>query len=239
MLFLEKQGVGLRVQAQRIPTVPTAAIFDLGFGDASVRPNRAMGLQACQNAHPGPVTAGSVGAGTGATVGKLFGPEQSMKGGVGSASTEAGGLIVGALVVANPYGDITDHTGRILAGARRAPQSLELADSARMLAEGRALSRGLGPENTTLAVIAVNAALSKPVASGVAAQATLGLSHVIRPFHSHIDGDLTIVLSAGERLVDPNQVGLMAADTLRRAVGKAIRAADGFGIVPAHRDVCA
>ncbi len=234
---LEEQGVGVPVVGVTIPIVPAAVIFDLNFGNGSVRPDYHMGRQACLNAESGPVEQGSVGAGTGATVGKLFGIQQGMKGGLGSASVVSNDLVVGALVVVNPYGDITDLEGAIIAGCRVSPDSLQLADSAQLLKDGKTWSRRVSTENTTLAVVAVNARLDKIQASRVAVQATLGLGRVIRPFHTHIDGDLTVLLSVGDLRADPNRIGLLAAEALQRAAVKAVRAADGFGILPSHSDV--
>ena len=237
MAWLESQGVGLPVVNNIMPIVPTAVIFDLNFGDGSVRPDKQMGWDACADAGEGPVEQGSVGAGTGATVGKLFGLPQGMKGGVGSASAISGDLIVGALVVANPFGDVTDDKGKILAGVRKAPGSLEFADAASLLGAGEAMSRPISVENTTLAVVAVNAKLDKIGASRIATQASLGLGKVIRPFHTHIDGDLTIVLGVGEKPADQARVGIVASQALQRSVIKAIKSADGFEMVPAYRDL--
>ena len=236
MAYLEEQGAGIPVTGRVIPIVPSAVIFDLNFGDGSVRPDHAMGYQACLNAGAGPVEQGSVGAGTGATVGKLLGIEQAMKGGVGSASSISGDLIVGALVVVNAYGDVIDEDGKVLAGARASSTGLEPANSARLLKDGEAMSRAVPVENTTLAVVASNARLDKISASRIARQATLGMAGVIRPFDTHIDGDLTIVVGLGAEQVDPNRLGLLAADALQGAVMKAVREADGFGIVPAWKD---
>lgn len=178
-----------------------------------------------------------MGAGTGATVGKLFGIQQAMKGGLGSASVSTGRIIVGALVIVNAFGDILDLTGAILAGARLTPDSTDFADSVSMLKTGKAASRTLSVENTTLAVVATNASLDKLTASRIAAQATLGLGQVIRPFHSHIDGDLTVVLSAGNENADANRIALMAREALQQSVIKAVKNAKGFGITPAWEDL--
>lgn len=237
LAYLEQHGIGFHVVDQTIPIVPSAAIFDLNLGDGSIRPDAAMGREACRRATTGPVRQGSVGAGTGASVGKLFGIEQGMKGGLGSASVVSGDLVVAALVVVNAYGDITDPEGTLRAGARISPASLELADAARLLEQGLAVSRRVSVENTSLAVVATNATLDKITASRVAAQATLGLGKVIRPFQTHIDGDLTMVLATGQWKVDPNRVGLLAAKVLQRAVVRAIQEADGFGALPAWKDL--
>ena len=236
LAYLEEKGVGFQVVGRTIPIVPSAAIFDLNVGNGSIRPDASMGRRACENASGGPVAQGSVGVGTGASVGKLFGIEQAMKGGLGSASCLSDDLVVGGLVVVNAYGDIIDMQGNVLSGCRVSPASLEPADSARLLREGKARSRRVSVENTTLAVVAVNARLGKIAASRVAAQATLGMAAVIRPFHSHIDGDLTIVLSVGDEDADPNRIGLLAAEVLQRSVIKAAQRADGLGVLPAWKD---
>jgi L-aminopeptidase/D-esterase-like protein len=236
LAHLEKEGVGFQVVGKTIPIVPAAAIFDLNVGNGAIRPDALMGRLACETASEGPVPQGSVGAGTGASVGKLFGIEQAMKGGLGSASCFSDDLVVGGLVVVNAYGDVIDLLGKVVAGCRVSPTSLEPADSARLLKEGRARSRRISVENTTLAVVAVNAGLGKIAGSRIAAQATLGMAAVIRPFHSHIDGDLTIVLSVGDVDADPSRVGLLAAEVLQRSVIKAVRRADGLGVLPAWKD---
>lgn len=234
--YLEERGVGFHVVGKTIPIVPAAAIFDLNFGDGCTRPDRTMGRQACENAASGPLQQGAVGAGTGASVGKLFGIERGMKGGLGSASRFSKDIVVGALVVVNAYGDVTDPEGNILAGCRDSPESLETADAKHLLQEGKAESRKLSVEDTTLAVIAVNARLDKVTASRIAAQATLGMARVIRPFHSHIDGDLTVVLGVGDKLADPNRISFLAQEALQESIVNAVMKADGFGMLPAWQD---
>lgn len=234
---LEERKIGFHIADHTIPIVPSAAIFDIGFGSGSVRPDVAMGRLACLSASSGPILQGSVGAGTGATVGKLLGIEQAMKGGVGSASSFSGDLIVGGLVVVNAYGDICDTEGTILAGCRISPTSLDTADAQSLLKEGKAQSRRLQVENTTLAVLATNAKLDKVMASRIAAQITLGLGKVIRPFHSHIDGDLTIVVSVGELDADPNRIALLGEEVLQQSVINAVKHADGLGLLPAWKDI--
>ncbi|MDQ1237818.1 MAG: hypothetical protein QG577_2 [Thermodesulfobacteriota bacterium] len=236
--YLESQGAGFRYGNMTIPIVPSAAIFDLNFGSSALRPDAELAIKACESASDGPLQQGSVGAGTGATVGKLYGVDQAMKGGLGTYAVKSSGdLTVGALVVVNAYGDITDISGNIIAGARTSPSGLELADAARLLHSGMAESRKISVENTTLAVVAVNARLDKIMACRIAAQSTVGLARVIRPFHSHVDGDLTIVLSLGDQTVDPNRISLMAAEALQGAVINAVKYADGFGIVPSWKDL--
>jgi len=234
---LERNGVGFHYGSMTIPIVPAAAIFDLNFGDSFARPDVRLGTEACECASGGFVPQGSVGAGTAATVGKLHGVEQGMKGGIGTCSLESkGGLRVGALAVVNAYGDVTDPSGRIMAGSRTSRSSLEFVNSVKALHEGLAETRSISVENTTLAVVAVNARLDKIMASRIASQATVGLGQVIRPFHSPVDGDLTIVLGLGEKVFDPTRISLMAAMSLQRAVMNAVMCADGFGIVPSWTD---
>ncbi len=237
LAYLAEQGIGFEVVGQTVPIVPTAAIFDLNLGDGSRRPDAAMGRQACVNASSGPIEQGSVGAGTGAGVGKVFGIQQGMKGGLGSASVRSGDLIVGALVVVNAYGDVTDEEGRLLAGARVSPNSMELADAARLLREGKARSRRISVQNTTLAVVAFNAGADKVAAARIAAQATLGIGRVIAPYHTQVDGDLTIALSVGGEDADPNRIGLLASDVVRKAAINAVQRADGLGFIPAWKDL--
>ena len=234
---LEESGVGLQVVEQTIPIVPAAAIFDLNVGNGKVRPDLAMGREACALASSGPVAQGSVGVGTGASVGKLFGIGHAMKGGVGSASVTSGDLVVAALVAVNAYGDVTDIDGNIMAGARISPSSMQFADSAALLRDGKAKSRTVSAESTTLSVLAVNARIDKVSGSRIAVEATIGLGRVIRPFHSHIDGDLTIILSVGSEQADHNRIALLAQEALQRAVLKAIREADGLGFLPAWKDL--
>ena len=239
LAHLERNNIGIPVTGRTIPIVPSAAIFDLNFGDASVRPDWEMGFEACARAASEPVPQGSVGAGTGATVGKLLGIDQAMKGGLGSASERSGDLVVGALVVVNAYGDVIDRDGSVLAGVRQSPESIAPANAAELLREGKAISRSVAVENTTLAVVAINARLDKITASRIASQATLGLGRVISPFHTEIDGDLTVVMGVGDRFEEPSRMGLLAGDALQRAVIRAVENADGFGILPARRDVVA
>jgi L-aminopeptidase/D-esterase-like protein len=245
MSFLEERGRGFDVIKTKVPSVPTAVIFDFGIGDYRVRPDHQMGYQACLNAS-GMVEEGSVGAGTGATVGKLFGVERAMKGGVGTSSIPGPkGLVVGALVVVNAFGDVLHpNTGKILAGARRSNKSLQFANSSRWIKQG--VTRGqfvaVGPSdpspfNTTLGIIATNANLSKKEVHQVAQIAHSGLAKMISPLHSTFDGDLIFTISYGKKKADVNTVGLLGEAALIESVQRAIMKADGFGIIPAYKDV--
>jgi len=245
MAYLEERKKGFDVGRTKIPHVPAAVIFDLGIGDFRVRPDRQMGYHACLNASR-KVAEGSVGVGTGATVGKLFGMEQAMKGGVGTSSLQGPeGLIVGALVVVNAFGDVFDPISHlILAGARKSKQSAQLANSSKWMKKGVArkrfgetLSQDSNVSNTTLGVIATNARLTKKEAHQVAQIAHSGLAKVISPFHTTFDGDVLFTLSYGKRKGDVNTIGLLGEEVLIDSVKRAITKAKGWGTIPAYRDI--
>jgi L-aminopeptidase/D-esterase-like protein len=238
MAYLEERGVGFDVGVARVPIVPAAILFDLRIGDSGVRPDRGMGYQACEAATSGPIEEGSVGAGTGATVGKLMGIERAMKGGLGTSSLSLpGGLMVGALVVVNAFGDVIDpKTGQMLAGLRDGPNGTHLLDSAAQMLAGVRPS-GYGRESTTLAAVATNARLSKVEASKLAQQAQLGLARTITPVHTTLDGDAIFVFATGRVAGDLNTLGLAAAEVVARATVRAIKKARGLGGLPAYEDL--
>jgi L-aminopeptidase/D-esterase-like protein len=242
MRFLEERGVGFDVQVTRVPIVPTAILFDLRLGSSRARPDAPMAYAACQHAATGPVAEGSVGAGTGATVGKLFGIGQAMKSGLGTVGLEfSGGLRVAALAVVNAFGDVRNpETGRLLAGSRESPESHRLVDTAAAMRRG-VVRRGYDSENTTLAVVATNARLSKVQATKMAQMAHQGLVRTIVPVHTSLDGDLIIGLGTGPANggieADLNAVGLAAADAVAEAVVRAVKTATTLGGLPAWRDL--
>jgi len=245
MNYLEQKGKGFDVVKTKVPIVPAAVIFDFGIGDFRIRPDQRMGFQACLNASK-KVEEGSVGVGTGATVGKLFGIERAMKGGVGTSSILGPrGLIVGALVVVNAFGDVLDpDSNQILAGARKSKRSLQLANSSKWIKKGitrKQFGGALNSEaeifNTTLGVIATNAILSKKEVNQVAQLSHSGLVKMISPHHSTFDGDLLFAISYGKKKADVNTIGLLGEVALMEAVKRAIMKADGFGRIPAYRDI--
>lgn len=234
MRYLEGHGVGFDTGIEgvpRVPIVPAAVVFDLGLGDPRARPTAAMGEAACWAAST-TVEEGSVGAGTGATVGKILGLSSAMKGGVGSWSVALpGGVVVGALVVVNAFGDVLDGlTGRILAGARE-PGEGGFLNTARALQSMEAPPPGIG-EQTTLAVVATNARLTKEEANALARIAHDGLARVIAPVHTLYDGDTVFALSAGEAQANALALGAAAVDAVAEAVQRAVRAARTLGGVP-------
>jgi L-aminopeptidase/D-esterase-like protein len=245
MAYLEERRKGFDVIKTKIPHVPTAVIFDLGIGDFRMRPDREMGYQACINASR-KVAEGSVGVGTGATVGKLFGMDRAMKGGVGTSSIQGpGGIIVGTLVVVNAFGDVFDPlSNQILAGARISKKSARLANSSKWMKRGvvrkqfgAILPSDSNTPNTTLGVVATNANFTKKELHQVAQIAHSGLAKIISPLHTTFDGDLIFTISYGKKKADVNTVGLLGEVTLIESVKRAIIKAKGFGILPAHQDI--
>ncbi len=240
MRWLEERGLGFEVGVGVVPLVAGAVIFDLAIGRADVRPGPEAGYAACQAAGAGPVAEGCVGAGTGATVGKLLGPAWATKSGLGSAARRlGGGVAVGALVAVNPFGDVVEPaTGQVLAGPRD-PQGQGFINTMERLQEeaGRALP-GFAA-NTTIAVVATDAKLSKEGANKMAQMAHDGLAQAIRPIHTMVDGDTVFALATGQRSgvqVDVSVVGAVAAGVLAEAVVRAVRQATRLAGVPAARD---
>ena len=232
--FLEQRGVGFPTGAAVVPIVTCAILYDLGIGKANVRPTREMGQAAAAAATSASVQEGAVGAGTGATVGKLFGIRQAMKAGIGSATvTLPGGVMVSALAAVNAFGDVRDPAGgKLIAGARKAPDSLELADTEAQMKRGVAPA-GFGRRtNTTLAVVATNARLTKTRATKLAQMAGIGMARSIGPVNTMVDGDIVFALSAGGLDADLNILGVAGADALAQAVVRAVQMAPSLGGVP-------
>jgi L-aminopeptidase/D-esterase-like protein len=236
--YLEQNGAGFRVGHSVVPIVPCAILFDLDIGKAGIRPTREMGETAAAAATAEPVKEGAVGAGTGATVGKIFGMRQAMKSGIGSGLVELpGGVLVAALVAVNAFGDVRDPaTSQLIAGARRAADSMELADTEAVMKAGELL-RGGRPRaaerrNTTLAVVATNARLSKVEAAKLAEFGGLGMARTIYPVYTMFDGDTTFALSIGDARADVNTLGVAAAQAVAQAVVGAVKNAPSMGGVP-------
>ncbi len=225
--WLEEQGVGLDVGVGRLPLVPAAVLFDLLVGDMRVRPDAAAGYAACAAASSADPAEGNVGAGTGASVGKLFGMARAMKGGVGTASVTVDGVTVGALVACNAVGDVLDpDTAQPVCGART-------ADGLRLLNSRLALLRGALPQsilpgtNTTIGVIATDAVITKVQAQRLAVAGHDGLARSINPVHTQLDGDTLFTLGTGVSGKNPGMLVLaaMAAEATARATLRAVQAA--------------
>lgn len=230
--YLERRGIGYPTGAARVPIVPAAILYDLGIGKAGVRPTLAMGEAAAAAATGDPVREGSVGAGTGATVGKIFGMKQAMKSGVGSATvTLPGGVLVSSLVAVNAMGDVRDPaTGKIIAGARTAPDSHDFANTEEQMKRGAV--PGLAPSHTTLAVVATNARLNKVQATKLAQLAGLGMARTIYPVNTMFDGDIVFALSLGEHEANVNTLGVAAAEAVSAAIVRAVTLAKTLGGIP-------
>jgi L-aminopeptidase/D-esterase-like protein len=237
MNYLEKRGVGFKAGKNRIPIVPGAVIFDLNVGSPRARPTPRMALAACRGARS-TVVEGSVGAGTGATVGKLYGILRATKGGMGyHALALSNGAEVHALVVVNAFGDVIGPAaGEVIAGARASRRSPRFVGTAQQMFEGR-IRGTFGATNTTLAVVMTNAALDKPQARKMAEMAHDGLARAISPVHTLYDGDLVFTLSAGRKSADLNTLGTAAAEATARAIVRAVQAAHSLGGVPSRRDL--
>ncbi len=244
MKYLEEHGIGFNSGVVKVPIVPAAVLFDLGIGNAAIRPDAMMGYTACQNATAGAFELGNVGAGTGATVGKVFGMKQAMKSGIGSASMDiGGGVIVSALVAVNAFGDVVDPSDRqIIAGARpvqaglvnlggkgRFADTLEVMKS---LAGRTIMSFASAASNTVIGVIATNADLNKEETNKLAQMSQNGLAISIRPAHTMFDGDTIFAISTGKRKADVNIVGAFAVEVMAQAIQSAVRTAKSAGGLP-------
>ena len=233
--YLEQKGIGFDTSVAKVPIVPCAILFDLAIGKSSVRPTREMGEAAAAAATAEAVREGCVGAGTGATVGKIFGMRRAMKSGIGSATVELegpyAGVRVAALAAVNAFGDVRDpQTGTLIAGARTSPDSKELANTDRQLKKGA--RGGLRKENTTLVVVATNAKLTKVEATKLAQVSHIGMTRSISPVHTLFDGDLVIALSAGTERAELTALGVAAAEAVGLAIVRAVRLAKTMGGVP-------
>lgn len=236
MRYLEEHGAGFRFGGFVIPHVAGAFLFDLGVGDGRIRPSPEMGYAAAAAARAGAVAEGNVGAGTGASVGKLFGLARAMRGGIGSASVRCGGATVGALVAVNAVGDVRDpDTGALLAGTRDAPDGRRLIESARAIRDG--MGRFATPTATTIGVVATDARLGKLQAAEVASLGMLGFARALSPPHTASDGDALFVLSTGDVTAEVTALGLAAADAVAAAIARGVRAATSLPGLPAAHDL--
>jgi L-aminopeptidase/D-esterase-like protein len=237
MQWLEEHDIGFRTRHAVVPHVAGAIVYDLGVGDSRARPDRAMGYAAAAAAAHGSVTQGNVGAGTGATVGKLWGATRAMRGGLGAAATDLDGATLAALVAVNAVGDVRDpSTGELIAGTRDAPDGRRLIDTAAALAAGAPLP-SFQPVNTTIGVVVTTAALSKAEATRLARAAMDGLGLALSPPHLDTDGDTLFCLSVGNTRGDPDTLARAAADVVARAIVNAARTATSLPGLPASRDL--
>lgn len=246
--YLEERGVGFDVRVARVPIVPAAILFDLAIGSSDVRPDAEMGYQACLNASANPPQEGNIGAGMGATVGKILGLAGAMKSGIGTASQEIGsGIIVGAIAAVNVFGDIIDpSTNQIIAGARvvqKGPVKIGkgpyFADTMCVMESlvGRTILGFMSRENTAIGIVATNAKFNKEQINKVAQMAQDGLARTVKPAHTMLDGDTIFALATGEKKADVNIVGAFAAEVFAQAVLRAARTAAPAAGLPSAAEV--
>jgi L-aminopeptidase/D-esterase-like protein len=240
MRFLEEHRLGYAVGDVIVPIVPGAILYDLELGDAKIRPTAESGYKACKAATAQRVAEGNVGAGAGATIGKMFGMKQAMKSGLGSSSIRVGntGIVVGAIVAVNAVGDVVDpKSGKIIAGARK-PDGSGFMDSMARIREGYSV-RIDAATNTTIGVVATNVALDKAQATKVAQMAHDGLARTIYPVHTPSDGDTIFAVATGEQpaRANPGAIGALAAEAMAQAVLRAVMNARGIAGLPSYSDL--
>ena len=247
MRWCEERSIGFDTGVVKVPIVPAVILFDLRIGDPTRRPDAAMGYAAAEDASRAnvnaPVAEGNIGAGMGATVGKLFGIERAMKAGIGCwteevASGDGSGKTahVSALAAVNAFGDVRDpETGRIIAGARMSRDSREFVDTATAMRRGT-VRKGFGDTNTVLVAVATNAGLSKHEAQRVATMAASGIPRVVSPVHTRFDGDVVFALSVGDLRADVNALGAAAADAVAHAIARGVIQAASADGVPGLQD---
>jgi L-aminopeptidase/D-esterase-like protein len=236
--FLEERGIGYNVGVAKVPIVPAAILFDLGVGDAKIRPDANAGYEACKNASEQMPAEGNVGAGAGATVGKLFGLNRAMKGGLGTAAIKLpNGFTVGAIVAVNAVGDVFEN-GKLIAGART-------ADGKKLMGTMPAILRGetppplLGGTNTTIGVVATDAKFTKAECQKIAQMAHDGFARTINPAHTMFDGDTIFALATGkvEKAANVTLLGALAAEAMAQAVIRAVKAAKGLPGLPSINEI--
>lgn len=237
MRYLDERRIGYAVGNVVVPIVSAAILYDLEIGDPKIRPTAESGYKACQAASSGRVPEGNVGAGAGATIGKLFGMEQAMKSGLGSASIRVGntGIVVGAIVAVNAIGDVIHpKSGKIIAGARK-PDGSGFMDSLARIREGYNV-RIEAAKNTTIGVVATNVALDKAQATKVAQMAHDGLARTINPVHTPSDGDTIFAVATGAipTLANYGSIGALAAEAMSEAVLRAVMSARGIPGLPSY-----
>jgi L-aminopeptidase/D-esterase-like protein len=241
--YLEERGIGFPTGAAKVPIVPAAILYDLGVGDAKIRPDAEAGYKACKAATSSAPAEGNVGAGAGATVGKLFGLARAMKGGIGTASIKLNDgkspLTVGAIVAVNAIGDVIDPaTGKVIAGART-KDGKSLLGSMSAIQRGETLPPMLGGTTTTIGAVATDARLDKAQATKVAQMAHDGLARTINPSHTAFDGDTIFALATGKssRTANVTLIGALAAEAMAMAVVRAVRAAKGLSNLPSANEI--
>jgi L-aminopeptidase/D-esterase-like protein len=242
MRYLDDNGIGFDTGAGKVPIVPAAILFDLNLSRGDVRPDAEMGYHAASSASSDAPVEGNIGAGAGASVGKIFGLKSAMKAGVGTASMKVGGLVVGAIVAVNAFGDVIDpQNGEIIAGARstnlgplKLGQEGYFGDTLEIMKTfiGRTVLSFATKANTVIGVVATNAKFTKSEATKVAQMSQDGLARTIRPAHTMLDGDTFFTLATGEKKADPSTVGAFAAEVVAQSIVRAVQKAAPAGGLP-------
>ena len=236
MKYLEEQGIGFDVSVTKVPIVASAVIFDLHIGDYRIRPDFEMGYRAAKNANEHTKLQGNIGCGMGATIGKILGPQNSMKSGLGSATVKSGELIVSALVSVNSFGDIYDFTtNEQIAGVYDYKNNKLLSTIDIMKNINKDL--GFSISNTTIGVIATNGILTKAQGNKIAEMAHNGFARSINPIHTMLDGDTIFTMATNEVKTDINLLGTLAAEAMSKAITNAIIFAEGSNGLKAYKNI--
>lgn len=236
MKYLEEKGIGFDVGITKVPIVASAVIFDLTIGDYRIRPDIRMGYEACKNASSDENRQGNIGCGMGATVGKILGPNNAMKSGLGSATVRVGELIVSAIVAVNSFGDIYDfNSARQIAGVYDYENN-KLLNSIEIM-KNMNKDIGFNLTNTTIGVVATNGMLTKAEANKVSEMAHNGFARTINPIHTMVDGDTIFTMATNKVKADINLIGTMAAEAVAKAVLNGVYFAESANGLKALRDI--
>lgn len=235
MEYLEERNIGFDVGITKVPLVCESCLFDLNVASHRIRPDKKMGYEACIQSEQNQPAMGNVGAGTGASVGKLGGIQTAMKSGLGMYAVQLGDLKIGAIVAVNALGDVYDYeTGKRLAGMRT-KDGKDWADSEQVLYTLYNQKKNLFHQNTTIGTIVTNAKFDKTHMNKIAAMAQNGYARSIRPVHTTADGDSIYALSVGEIEADLNVTGTLAAQVMAEAIKNAVlEAKPAYGLPAAQ-----
>ena len=237
MEYLEKNDIGFDVQVTKVPIVCGASLFDLTVGDHKIRPDKEMGYKACENATNKECLQGSIGAGTGATVGKLHGMDRTMRGGIGVYGVQVGDLKVASIVAVNCLGDVLNpETGERVAGLLDEEKKKVVSTEEEMYRQYDN-KKNLFSGNTTIGIVVTNGKLNKAQATKIASMTQNGFARAMRPAHSMFDGDTIYALSTAEVDADINVIGALGADTMAQAVYRGVITADGGYGIKAYKDL--
>jgi len=237
MQYLEEKNIGFDVSVTKVPIVCSAVLFDLVIGNHKIRPDKTIGYEACKNSELNQCKEGNVGAGAGATVGKILGAENSMKGGLGCYAVQVGELQVGAVIAVNCLGDVIDpSTGEIIAGALNEDKKT-FANTEEIMISRYAEKKNLFSGNTTIGVVITNGKFTKSEMNKIASMAHNGYGRTMRPAHSIFDGDTVFTMSTSKIDADINVVGFLAARVVEQAVVRAVKNAEGILRYKAYSDI--